>query len=163
MRAAGPAPRVLRLDGLRGRAGLSPTLHMEGRAGQLSGVQFQSPDLLGPTRPALQLLLAVPQRLRIDLGLLRERRWGEERREKGAVRSGAGSRPARPPQGCSRARSSERLCQPEDKEGLRRSPPRARPLQHGEKRPPSLRIAPGRAPGRGEGQSGGGSSPGPAG
>lgn len=67
-----------------GRAGLSPTLHMEGRAGsavgaagQPSGVQFQSPDLLGPTRPALQLLLAVAQRLRVDLGLLRERRRGK--------------------------------------------------------------------------------------
>lgn len=50
------------------RAGLSPKLHMEreapsGRRGQPSGVQFQSPDLLGPTRPALQLLLAVAQRL----------------------------------------------------------------------------------------------------
>lgn len=126
--AAGPAPRVLRLDGLRGRAGLSPSLHMEGRAGsavraagQLSGVQFQSPDLLGPTRPALQLLLAVTQRLRIDLGLLRERRRGEEGERSGQERSGV---PGRPPAPCARRRaaagprSSERLCQPEDKEGL---------------------------------------------
>lgn len=38
-----------------------------------SGVQFQSPDLLGPPRAALQLLLAVAQGLRgVDLGLLRE-------------------------------------------------------------------------------------------
>lgn len=64
------------------RAGLSPALHMEGRAGSAvvgkpSGVQFQGPDLLGPARPALQLLPAVAQRLRVDLGLLRERRRGE--------------------------------------------------------------------------------------
>lgn len=134
---AGPAPRILRLDGLRGRAGLSPTLHMEGRAGsavgaagQLSGVQFQSPDLLGPTRPALQLLLAVTQRLRIHLGLLRDRRWGQEGERSGQERSGV---PGRPPAPCARhraaagPRSSQRLCQSEDKEGLQGSTPRHPP------------------------------------
>lgn len=145
---------------MEGRAGRAV-----GAAGHLSGVQFQSPDLLGPTSPALQLLLAVTQRLRIDLGLL------GMRREKGAVRNRAGSRAARLPLAPAAGlqpgpAAPSGFASPRTKRGFRGPHPHPPAAARGEASP-LLRIAPaptrpGRAPGRGEGQTGGGSSPGPA-
>lgn len=131
-------------------------------SGQTSGVQFQSPDLLGPTRPALQLLLAVAQRLRVDLGLLRERRWGAGGGgEKGAVRSGAvvpGRPHLAPASGLPAAFIAPRI-----KKwfffffwGGGSPPPPSRPLQQGGKRPPltpnqhPLPLVPGKRPGEGK-------------
>lgn len=172
-RGSGAAPRILRLDGLRGRAGLSPALHMEGRAGSAVGAALRGsvpeprPAGANPSGPSASSRRdpEAANRPRAAAG----EEWGEEGERSGQDRSGV---PGRPPAPC--ARRAPQLRAALAARGQRGAPgvpapPPARCSAGRSGRPCSESLLPPPVPGElreREGHTGGGSaaaSPGPGG